>query len=203
MSILRITTTPSWFSTPYCPWYRSFREQLRPRLFKPHFSDFRPLVINFSTVKQGKFAISQWSQKNYQEDLAVKQARAVAEEAAKQARAVALAQTIAQEIRAEEAAKQARAVAEEAAKQARAVALAETIAQEIRAEEAAKQARAVARTIAKEIRAEERVAKAARSFTGATFSQILLLFSSCFPSYPTQKSIFFGPLPEENPSNRR
>ena len=171
MSILRITTSsPSWFSTPYCPWYRSFREQLRPRLFKPHFSDFRPLVINFSTVKQGKFAISQWSQKNYQEDLAVKQARAVAEEAAKQARAVALA---------------------------------ETIAQEIRAEEAAKQARAVARTIAKEIRAEERVAKAARSFTGATFSQILLLFSSCFPSYPTQKSIFFGPLPEENPSNRR
>ena len=157
MSILRITTTPSWFSTPYCPWYRSFREQLRPRLFKPHFSDFRPSVINFSTVKQGKFAISQWSQKNYQEDLAVKQARAVAEEAAKQARAVALAETIAKEIRAEDAV----------------------------------------------VRAEERVAKAAQSFTGATFSQILLLFSSCFPSYPTQKSIFFGPLPEENPSNRR
>ena len=179
MSISRITMTPSWFSTPYCPWYRSFREQLRPRLFKPHFSDFRPSVINFSTVKQGKFAISQWSQKNYQEDLAVKQARAVAEEAAKQARAVALAETIAQEIR-----------AEEAAKQARAVALAETIAKEIRAEDAV-------------VRAEERVAKAAQSFTGATFSQILLLFSSCFPSYPTQKSIFFGPLPEENPSNRR
>ena len=157
MSISRITMTPSWFSTPYCPWYRSFCEQLRPRLFKPHFSDFRPSVINFSTVKQGKFALSQWSQKNYQEDLAVKQARAVAEEAAKQARAVALAETIAQEIRAEEAV----------------------------------------------VRAEERVAKAAQSFTGATFSQILLLFSSCFPSYPTQKSIFFGPLPEENPSNRR